>query len=128
MTSLNAKAGAIAPASRPFSHLPHKHSSRSKIMRQSVKSLSNSAHHTEHDVIADLVIRALWKSFPECHSESEVAEEAAPYFRDKRGEPINPRTVRYWLRGETLPSALHMMTLAGMQPKLFLTLILGSQE
>jgi hypothetical protein len=94
-------------------------------MRQSVKSLSNSAHHTEHDVIADLVIRALWKSFPECHSESEIADAAAPYFRDKRGDPINPRTIRYWLRGETLPSALHLAALIKMQPGLFLSRWLG---
>jgi hypothetical protein len=107
-----------------------KHHSREQTSARSRKRLSRNAgaHLTEHDVISDIVVNALWKSFPECHSENEIAEAAAPYFRDRYGNPISTRTVRNWLRGEVLPSALHLMTLAGMQPKLFLTLILGSSE
>ena len=61
-------------------------------------------------------------------SEDALADAAAPYFRNKRGEPISPRTVKYWLRGDTLPSALHLSTLVMMQPKLFLGFWLGSQS
>lgn len=80
---------------------------------------------TDADALSTLVQKALWLSFPEEHSEEGVAEAAAPYFRTKKGDAISPRTVRYWLRGETLPSALHLSTLVVMQPKLFLGFWLG---
>ena len=67
-----------------------------------------------------MVVKALWKSFPEAHSEESIAEAAAPYFRNRRGDPISPRTIKYWLRGETLPSAVHLSTLVMMQPKMFM--------
>lgn len=75
---------------------------------------------TEADVLADIVARALWMSFPEEHCEDGIANAAAPYFRNKFGEPISPRTIKYWLRGETLPSAMHLSALVMMQPKLFM--------
>lgn len=94
------------------------------------KKLSENSRgcETEADALAYLVSRALWLSFPEEHSEDALADAAAPYFRNKRGEPISPRTVKYWLRGDTLPSALHLSTLVMMQPKLFLGFWLGSQS
>lgn len=94
-----------------------------------MKAFSENArsHLTEHEVLADLVIRALWKSFPECSSEEEITEAARPYFRNKYGDPISGRTIKYWLRGETLPSALHIAALVGMQPTLFLGHWLGRE-
>ncbi len=93
----------------------------------SVKSLSeNDRAAIERRALADVVIRALWESFPEAASEDELAELARPYFRNARtGEPISERTIKYWLRGETLPSALHLSALVMMQPRLFLGHWLG---
>ncbi len=95
---------------------------------KSVKSLSKNtriAHFMHHDAMSELVAKALWASFPDCASELEIAEQAAPYFRNKNGEPISERTIRYWLRGETLPSALHLSALMMMQPTLFLSNLFG---
>lgn len=90
------------------------------------KSLAGKgARFTEHDVMADLVKRALKKSFPDETSEDAIAEAARDFFRNKRGEPVSARTIRYWLDGETLPSAIHLATLIQMQPKVFLSVWLG---
>lgn len=94
---------------------------------QSMKSLApgRGAHMTEHEALRSLVIEALWKSFPECANEPEIAECATEYFRDKHGNPISARTIRYWLRGDTLPHAIHMRTLFMMQPAMFMAAWLG---
>ena len=47
-------------------------------------------------------VRALWKAFLECHSEHELSIEVAK-FLTREGQPVEPRTVRYWLRQETAP-------------------------
>ena len=80
---------------------------------------------SEQSALSDLVVRALWLSFPNEGSEDAIAVAATPYFRNKMGEPISQRTIRYWLRGETLPSALHLVALVRMQPRLFLAHWLG---
>lgn len=65
--------------------------------------------------IAARVPQALWTAFPEATSENDLAERAATYFRNKRtGEAIDPRTIRYWLRGEAVPHGSHMFTLIWM--------------
>ena len=65
--------------------------------------------------LAARVPQALWAAFPEAASENELAEIAAPYFRNKRtGDPIEPRTIRYWLRGEAIPQGSHMFALIWM--------------
>ncbi len=104
------------------------HHSRLKFQRQSGKSPAENragAHMTEADALSDLVVRALWASFPGEHSNDGLSAAAAPYFRNRFGEPISPRTVKYWLEGQSLPSALHLSTLVMMQPKLFLSHWLG---
>jgi len=82
---------------------------------------------TENEMLSKLVIKALWQAFPQASSEEAIAEAASPYFRNKNGEHISPRTIRYWLRGETLPSAVHLSALVMMQPKVFLSAWLGLQ-
>lgn len=77
-------------------------------------------HPHDNGALSAVVIKALWASFPEEHSEDAVAEAATPYFRNKEGDPISKRTIKYWLRGDTLPSALHLSTLVMMQPKMFI--------
>lgn len=47
-------------------------------------------------------VRALWKAFPECHSEHELSNEVAK-FLTREGQEVRPRTVRYWLRQDTAP-------------------------
>lgn len=89
---------------------------------------SSGAHLTEADVLSDMVVKALWASFPEEHSEDGLSAAATPYFRNRKGEPISQRTIKYWLRKETLPSALHLSTLVMMQPKIFLGFWLGVQR
>lgn len=87
------------------------------------KSLSKSkgAHLTDSDVLADVVVHALWASFPKEATEDGIANAACRHFLNRRGKPISPRTVTYWLRRETLPSAVHLSRLVLMQPKMFLT-------
>jgi hypothetical protein len=81
---------------------------------------------TRDEALADLVIRALWKSFPGEASEEAIANAATLYFRNpKTGEPISAKTIKYWLRGDTLPQAIHFVTLAQMQPRMFLGQIFG---
>ena len=122
MTSTHVKTGASAPALRSLAsnHTRYSQEQRGASFR---KKLSESL--SEQDVLNKLVIDALWKSFPEEYSEEGIAEAARPYFRNKNGEPISARTIRYWLSGATLPSALHLAALVRMQPKLFLTHWLG---
>lgn len=60
------------------------------------------------------VVAALWKAFPSATSEAALAEMAAPHFRKANGRPIAPRTIRYWLRGDTLPDHMHTMVLVQM--------------
>jgi len=86
------------------------------------------AHMTERDALSDLVVSALWASFPECANEPEIADAARHYFRDKMGNPVSSRTIRYWLRGETQPSAIHLQTLFMMQPRLFMSAWLGVRK
>jgi len=79
----------------------------------------------EERALKKLVVKALWTEFPGHQSEKGLAEEACHFFRDKKGDPISPRTVRYWLREETLPSAVHLSALVIMQPAMFLGHWLG---
>lgn len=73
---------------------------------------------TSEEWISGRVIAALWRAFPEATSEAELSEMASPYFRNlagpKVGQPIDPRTIRYWLKGDTLPRTQHFAVLAGM--------------
>ncbi|WP_428924979.1 hypothetical protein [Marinibacterium sp. SX1] len=92
------------------------------------KSFRKSALPSEEQPLKDLVIKALWAEFSGHDSEQGLAEEARLYFRDKKGEPISARTIRYWLRGDTLPSALHLSALITMQPGLFLGHLLGRRD
>ena len=41
------------------------------------------------------------------------------------GDPINPRTIMYWLEGVTLPNAVHLVTLIQMCPLSFLKAFIG---
>lgn len=125
----HAKAGDFSPAPRPFSATTSKTSfahGQYGVNMAKLLSESERLHKTQDEVLAEIVEKALWKSFPEEHSEEGIAVAAAPYFRNKHGEPISPRTIRYWLRRQTLPSALHLSTLVMMQPKLFLSYWLGA--
>ncbi|WP_158966223.1 hypothetical protein [Chachezhania sediminis] len=79
----------------------------------------------EEQALKKLVVKALWTEFPGHQSEKGLADEACHYFRDKKGDPISPRTVRYWLREETLPSAVHLSALVIMQPMMFMGHWLG---
>lgn len=93
-----------------------------------MKSLSRNpgARMTEHEVLAEIVIQALERSFPEFkdldgkEKKHELAKEASKYFYDNFGVPVTHRTIRYWLEGSSLPNAVHLSTLVMMQPKLFL--------
>lgn len=60
------------------------------------------------------VAEALWRAFPSATSEHQLAEMAAPHFRKANGRPIAPRTIRYWLRGDTLPDHMHTMVLVNL--------------
>lgn len=61
------------------------------------------------------VVSALWRAFPEAVSEHDLAQMAAPYFRDLRhGRPIAPRTVRLWLSGVSLPRMEHFCVLVAL--------------
>jgi hypothetical protein len=68
----------------------------------------------EHDAKMDRVIAALWAAFPEAVSEHDLAERAAPYFRRRDGTAIDPKTVRLWLAGVSLPRAEFIFVLIGM--------------
>lgn len=68
----------------------------------------------DNDWLADRVVAALWKAFPEAESNTHLSELAAPYFRTKAGEPIQARTVRLWLERVSLPTHRHTMTLIAM--------------
>jgi hypothetical protein len=69
---------------------------------------------TVDEYLAERVVAALWHAFPESTSENDLAARASPYFRDKVGKPVDPRTIKYWLRKEKLPSHLHTLTLQHM--------------
>lgn len=56
----------------------------------------------KHEDNLSWFVRALWKALPECHSEHELSNEVAK-FLTREGQPVEPRTVRYWLRQETAP-------------------------
>ena len=43
------------------------------------------------------VRRKLLRAFPNSRSDNDLAEMAAPFF------DVGPRTIWYWLRGDTLP-------------------------
>lgn len=108
-----------APSSFPAqSH----HSQSHHRTGQLEKFCEKGAHLTSADVLADLVVTALWKEFGEGagNSEKSLADAASHYFRDRNGKPISSRTIQYWLRGQTLPSALHLSALVIMQPGVFL--------
>lgn len=47
-------------------------------------------------------VRVLWKAFPEARSEHDLSLAVAK-FLTREGQPVEPRTVRYWLRQETSP-------------------------
>ena len=106
----------------------HSHSQdRKKRLENSCTKSGKGAHLTEHDVLADMVVRALWAEFP-ATSEFGVADQARHYFRDKRGEPVSLRTIQNWLRKDNLPSAAHFAALMVMQPAIFLSQLLGRGE
>ena len=67
-----------------------------------------------HDAKIAQVIAALWAAFPEAVSENDLAERAAPYFRRRDGSAIDPKTVRLWLQGVSLPRAEFIFVLIGM--------------
>lgn len=60
------------------------------------------------------VSEALWRAFPEARSESHLAALAAPHFKRPNGRALAPRTVRYWLRGDSLPDYMNARTLTEM--------------
>ena len=91
-------------------------------------SQNKGAHLTRDDVLKELVAEALWRSFPEGRSETGIAQEAAPYFLKDDGQPVNERTIRFWLRKESLPGAWHFCTLVAMQPKIFLAHLFGGRK
>ncbi|MDR7125520.1 hypothetical protein [Pseudotabrizicola sp. 4114] len=68
----------------------------------------------DHDAKMNRVIAALWAAFPEATSSHDLAERAAPYFRNRQGQPIDPKTVRLWLSGVSLPRGEHVFVLIGM--------------
>ena len=87
---------------------------------------SNNLHLTQDEVLADMVTRALYASYPEFkHSREALADEARHDFRKKNGDPVDAKTIKYWLAGEHRPSALHLLTLFGMQPKIFMSYLTG---
>lgn len=55
----------------------------------------------------------LWKAFPEARSENELAELVAEVLATER-RPINPRTVRNWLRCENSPHFRYVMRVLAM--------------
>lgn len=71
-------------------------------------------HLTKEQVEKRRVQAALWRAFPEANSENELCLMAVGYFFDENGRPVSKRTVKYWLRGETLPNCIHYRTLIGM--------------
>jgi len=58
-------------------------------------------------------IRMLWRAFHEAHSENELADLVAKLLTTKR-RPINARTVRYWLRGDTTPHFRYVMPILAL--------------
>lgn len=59
----------------------------------------------------------LWKAFPEARSENQLAELVAEVLTTER-RPINPRTVRNWLRCENAPHfryVTRVLALAGAE-------------
>lgn len=69
---------------------------------------------TEYEAKMGRVIAALWRAFPEAVSENDLATRAAPYFRKRCGAAIDPRTVRLWLNGTSMPSSEYILVLIGM--------------
>lgn len=59
----------------------------------------------------------LWKAFPEARSENQLAGLVAEVLTTER-RPINPRTVRNWLRCENSPHfryVMRVLALAGAE-------------
>ncbi|MBL3580793.1 hypothetical protein, partial [Rhodovulum visakhapatnamense] len=59
----------------------------------------------------------LWRSFPEATSEAELADLVAEALNTAQ-RPVNPRTVRNWLRSENAPGlhyVLAVLALAGAE-------------
>jgi hypothetical protein len=86
------------------------------MLEQSFQKLTGGAAGaiSAHDAQMAQVIAALWAAFPEATSENDLAERAAPYFRNRQGQAIDPKTVRLWLQGVSLPRAEFIFVLIGM--------------
>lgn len=72
-----------------------------------------TAEEAERDWFAGL----LWKAFPEAVSENELAEIASEVLTSDQ-RPVNPRTVRNWLRRENTPHfryVLRVIALVGAE-------------
>lgn len=85
---------------------------RGKALEQSFQKSAGGV--AEHDAKMRQVIAALWRAFPEAISENDLAERAAPYFRNRDGRAVDPKTVRLWLQGVSLPRAEFIFVLIGM--------------
>lgn len=83
-------------------------------VRKLSESEASRGQLVEHDAKMARVIAALWAAFPEAVSENDLAERAAPYFRRRDGTAIDPKTVRLWLQGVSLPRAEFIFVLIGM--------------
>lgn len=64
-----------------------------------------------YDAMSRRVIRALRIAFPGAASNNDLADRASSYFFNRDGEPIDPRTIRNWLDGISLPRAEHLFAL-----------------
>lgn len=60
------------------------------------------------------VIAALWRAWPEAISNNDLANRAAPYFRRADGRAIDPKTVRQWLDGVSMPRGEFVLVLIGI--------------
>lgn len=80
------------------------------------RSFQKSQRHalSEQEAQSRLVAAALRKAFPNARSEADLAKRAAPHFRNTAGGHASERTVRYWLRGETLPDYMNTRRLMEM--------------
>ncbi len=94
-------------------------------MKDLAYSCGVAGHPHGKEALSEVIIRALWKSYPNLTSEDAIAEEAAKDFRNDDGSPVSKRTIKYWLRGQTLPSVLHFSTLVMMQPRMFMVFWFG---
>lgn len=68
---------------------------------------------TAEEAEREWVRRVLWKAFPKATSENDLADRVAKHLTSAR-RPIDARTVRFWLRGETTPHFRYLVPILAL--------------